>query len=59
MSKIDIVIDVSGLEAKLCHWNTQRQNGESCFKLHWVIPVIIVDNLDYNLFHLVMCVQQP
>ena len=29
MSKIEIAIDVNGLEAKLCHWNTQKQNGES------------------------------
>ena len=57
MSKIEIAIDVNGLEAKLCHWNTQKQ--KNFFKLHRVIPVIIVVNLDYNLFHSVMCVQQP
>ena len=46
MSKIEIAIDVNGLEAKLCHWNTQKQKGES-FPNFRVIPVIIVDNLDY------------
>ena len=28
------------------------------FKLHQFIPVIIVDNLHYNLFHSVIYVQQ-
>ena len=29
MSKIEIAIDVNGLEAYFCHWITQKQNGES------------------------------
>ena len=51
LSKIEITIDFNGPEAKLYHSNTQKQNGESFFKLHRVIPIVIVDNLHYNLFH--------
>ena len=29
LSKIEITIDFNGPEAKLYHWNTQKQNGES------------------------------
>ena len=56
LSKIKITIDFNGPEAKLYHSNTPKTSD---FKLHLVIPIIIVDNLYYNLFHSVKLVQQP
>ena len=54
MSKIEIAINVNSLEAKY-----SQTELWIFFKLHRVFPVIIVDNLDYNLFHSVVSVQQP
>ena len=48
------------LKTKLYHWNTQTQNAESFSNFIPIItPIVIVNNLHYNLFHLVKWVQQP
>ena len=59
LSKIEITIDINWSGDQTLSFKYSKIERRIFFKLHWVTHVIIVDNLDYDLFHSVMWVQQP
>ena len=54
LSKIEITIDFNGPGSQ-----TLSFKWWIFFKFHKVIPIIIIDNLNYGLFHSPKRVQQP
>ena len=54
LRKREITIDFNGPRGQLHHSITQKRKHESFLKFDQVIPLIIVDNLHYRLFHSVM-----
>ena len=59
LSKIEITIDFNGHECPTLLFKYSKIEWWIFFKLYQIIPVTIVNNMHYNLFHSVMWVQQP